>query len=105
MQDASKKVALVTGANKGIGLGTAREFGKAGMTVLLVARDTALGEAAAAKLREENLDVRFLQWDLVRPETMVAAAASIAARSSTSTFSSIMPASPIGLTGLRVPPT
>ena len=50
------------------------------MTVLLGAWDTALGEAAAAKLREENLDVRFLQLDLVRPETIAAAAASIAAQ-------------------------
>ena len=30
MHDSSKKVALVTGANKGIGLGIARELGKAG---------------------------------------------------------------------------
>src|SRR6266850_6667710 len=63
MHDSSKKVALVTGA---------------GMIVLLGARDAALGEEAAAKLHEEKLDVRLLQLDLVRPETIAAAAASIA---------------------------
>ena len=78
MQESSKKIALVTGANKGIGLAIARELGKAGITVLLGARDAALGEAAAAKLRGEGLDARFVRLDLVRPETIQAAAASIA---------------------------
>lgn len=80
MHDASKKVALVTGANKGIGLGIARELGKAGMLVLLGARDAGLGEKAAANLREEKLDVRFVLVDLVRPETIKTAAASIEAQ-------------------------
>jgi NAD(P)-dependent dehydrogenase (short-subunit alcohol dehydrogenase family) len=80
MHDSSKKIALVTGANKGIGLGIAREFGKAGMIVLLGARDAARGEEAAAKLRAENLDARFVHLDLVRPETIRAAAAGIEAQ-------------------------
>src|ERR1700688_3551281 len=78
MQESSKKIALVTGANKGIGLAIAREMGNAGITVLLGARDAGLGEAAAAKLRGEGLDARFVRLDLVRPETIQAAAASIA---------------------------
>jgi NAD(P)-dependent dehydrogenase (short-subunit alcohol dehydrogenase family) len=77
MQDSTKKIALVTGANKGIGLGIAREFGRAGMAVLLGARDARLGEEAAAKLRGENFDARFVQIDLVNPKTIEAAAASI----------------------------
>jgi NAD(P)-dependent dehydrogenase (short-subunit alcohol dehydrogenase family) len=80
MQGSSKKIALITGANKGIGFGIARELGKAGMSVLLGARNAGLGEEAATKLRSENLDVRFIQVDLVRPETIQAAAASIAAQ-------------------------
>lgn len=80
MHDSSRKVALVTGANKGIGLGIARELGKAGMIVLLGARDPTLGEEAATKLRGEKLDVRFVQLDLVRPETITAAAAGIEAQ-------------------------
>lgn len=80
MQESTKKNALVTGANKGIGLAIARELGKADITVLLGARDAGLGEAAAAKLRGEGLDARFVRLDLVRPETIQAAAASIAAQ-------------------------
>lgn len=80
MQPSSKKVALVTGANKGIGLAIARELAKTGMTVLLGARDKALGEQAAAQLRDEKLDARFLHIDLVREETIQAAADSVASQ-------------------------
>ena len=58
------KVVLITGANKGIGFEVARQLGRAGFTVLLGARDTARGEAAAEKLRGEGLDVRFVVADL-----------------------------------------
>ena len=58
------RVALVTGANKGIGFEVARGLGKAGMTVLLGARDQGRGEEAAAKLREEGFDVREIALDL-----------------------------------------
>ena len=50
MSAGAKKVALISGANKGIGLETARQLGKQGISVLLGARDLAKGEAAAAKL-------------------------------------------------------
>lgn len=78
MQDSSKKVALITGANKGIGFEVARQLGKAGMTVLLGARNASLGEEAAAKLRGEGLDVRFVEIDLVKDDTITAAAARVA---------------------------
>jgi len=58
------KVALVTGANKGIGLEVSRQLASAGFTVLLGARDTARGEEAARKLCGEGLDVRFVKADL-----------------------------------------
>lgn len=48
-----KKVALISGANKGIGLETARQLGKQGVTILVGARDLAKGEAAAAELRRK----------------------------------------------------
>lgn len=43
------KVALITGANKGIGLAIARQLGRQGMTVLLGARDEGRGRAATEK--------------------------------------------------------
>ena len=70
---------MVTGANKGIGLEVARRLGMAGMTVLLGARNAGLGQAAAAKLKTEGLNARFIELDLVRPTTIEAAAALIAA--------------------------
>jgi len=71
--------ALITGANKGIGFEVARQLGEAGFTVLLGARDLTLGEQAAAILRAEKLDVRALEIDITRPETIAAAAATIPA--------------------------
>ena len=48
---AQPRIALITGANKGIGYEVARQLGELGITVLLGCRDLALGEAAAARLR------------------------------------------------------
>jgi NAD(P)-dependent dehydrogenase (short-subunit alcohol dehydrogenase family) len=73
MQGPSKNTALVTGANKGIGFEIARRLGRAGLTVFLGARNVGLGEEAAATLRAEILDVRHVELDLRRPETIDAA--------------------------------
>lgn len=64
-----KKIALVTGANKGIGLETARQLAGQNIKVLLGARDEARGKEAEAKLKNENLDVHFLYLDVDKPET------------------------------------
>lgn len=60
----NQKIAVITGANKGIGLETARQLGKEGVTVLLGARDLAKGEAAAKKLQAEGVDVQPLEIDV-----------------------------------------
>ena len=72
-----KKVALITGANKGIGFEVAREMAKAGWTVLAAGRNEELGRQAAAKLQAEGLDVQFIQVDLDASESAVKAAQSI----------------------------
>src|SRR5207247_2356194 len=58
------KVAFITGANRGLGLETARELGKEGITVVLGSRDPKKGEAAAAKLRDEGITAESLSFDV-----------------------------------------
>lgn len=80
MQASTDRIALVTGANKGIGFEIARQLGKSGACILLGARDTARGEAATASLKAEGIDAHFTQIDLAEPTTIEAAAAAIEAR-------------------------
>jgi NAD(P)-dependent dehydrogenase (short-subunit alcohol dehydrogenase family) len=60
----TQKIALITGANKGIGLETARQLGKLGVTILLGARNLAKGEEAAEELRSSGIDARALKLDV-----------------------------------------
>ncbi len=71
----AKKVALITGANKGLGYEMARQLAQSGVTVVLAARDQAKGEAAAEKLKQEGLDVQFLKLDVTKKEDYTKAAA------------------------------
>jgi NAD(P)-dependent dehydrogenase (short-subunit alcohol dehydrogenase family) len=71
----AKKIALITGANKGLGFEMARQLGQAGVRVLLAARDPQKGEAAAAKLRGEGLDAQFLKLDVTDKRDRAAASA------------------------------
>jgi NAD(P)-dependent dehydrogenase (short-subunit alcohol dehydrogenase family) len=64
MAEAKKKVALITGANKGIGLETARQLGKLGITVLVGARDLEKGEKAVAELKKDGVDARAVKLDV-----------------------------------------
>ena len=59
------KVALITGANRGIGLETARQLGKLGVTVLVGARELTKGEAAVAELKKDGVDARAVKLDVV----------------------------------------
>lgn len=59
-----KRQALVTGANKGIGLAIARGLAQAGMSVWMGARDRVRGEQAVRRLQAEGLDVRLLEIDV-----------------------------------------
>jgi NAD(P)-dependent dehydrogenase (short-subunit alcohol dehydrogenase family) len=57
-------IALITGANKGIGFETARLLGARQMTVLLGARDEDRGRQAERTLRDGGADVHFVQLDV-----------------------------------------
>ena len=70
---ADKRVALVTGANKGIGYETARQLAGRDVKVLIGARDERRGKEAAAKLQGEGLDVHFVHLDADDATTHVAA--------------------------------
>jgi NAD(P)-dependent dehydrogenase (short-subunit alcohol dehydrogenase family) len=70
----TKKIVLITGANKGIGFEVARQVARAGWAVLAAARNEVLGKQSAAKLQAEGLDVHFIHIDLNVPETAVTAA-------------------------------
>ena len=59
-----KSTALVTGANKGIGLEIARQLGQRNFAVWLGCRDQQQGEAAAEILRQEGLEARCLTMDV-----------------------------------------
>ena len=69
-----KKIALITGANKGIGLETARQLGQQNTTVLLGARDSRKGETAAERLRKEGIDAHPVVIDVSDPESIRKAA-------------------------------
>jgi NAD(P)-dependent dehydrogenase (short-subunit alcohol dehydrogenase family) len=71
------KVALISGANKGIGLETGRQLGKLGFTVLVGSRDALRGEVAARQLRDDGVDARVVKLDVVRQSDIDAAAAMI----------------------------
>ena len=60
----AKKIALITGANKGIGLETARQLGKEGITVIATARNKEKGIQAVEQLKSEGIDAEFLQLNV-----------------------------------------
>jgi NAD(P)-dependent dehydrogenase (short-subunit alcohol dehydrogenase family) len=66
MPDQSGRVAVVTGANSGLGLVTARELARAGASVVLACRDTSKGERAIAELSAAvpNAEVKLEALDL-----------------------------------------
>ena len=65
MSDKKRKIALVTGGNRGLGYETCRQLAELGLKVLLGARDLSKGKSAANQLNEkEGLDVMFYQLDV-----------------------------------------
>ena len=67
------KVAIITGANTGIGFGCAKVFSEAGMNVVMAARRKEKGEAAAAELNAAGKgECTFFQCDVSDPDQVKA---------------------------------
>jgi NAD(P)-dependent dehydrogenase (short-subunit alcohol dehydrogenase family) len=75
-----QKVALITGANKGIGRAAAEQLAALGMTVLIGARDPRRGEETAAALRATGADARSAALDVTVAATASAVAAYVEER-------------------------
>ncbi|GHB69509.1 short-chain dehydrogenase [Streptomyces cirratus] len=78
MHDPQPRIALVTGANRGIGLETARQLAGAGVRVLLAGRDRRAVTGSAEKLRAEGLAADPLVLDVTDPDSIRAAASEVA---------------------------
>lgn len=78
MQDLAGKVAFVTGAASGIGLGIARALAQAGVKVMMADIDGAELETQVARLAETNADVAGIRTDVsLKAELQAAADATI----------------------------
>jgi len=67
-------IALITGANKGIGFEIARGLGAKKIVVLMGARDDAKGKAAAERLKGEGIDARPVPLDVTKQDSIARAA-------------------------------
>jgi NAD(P)-dependent dehydrogenase (short-subunit alcohol dehydrogenase family) len=75
---ATPRVALITGANKGIGFEIARQLGMDhGVTVIVGARDQSRGLEATERLRKVGIDAHFVQLDVTDHESIEVAARKI----------------------------
>ena len=70
-----KRAALVTGANRGVGLEICSQLGRAGYRVVLTARNPEKGARATEILCRDGLDVRFQALDVTDPASIREAAA------------------------------
>ncbi|MEQ7004998.1 SDR family oxidoreductase [Actinopolymorpha sp. B17G11] len=69
-----RNVAMITGANRGIGRATAEQLAALGMTVLIGARNQRRGEEAATAVRAAGGDAHAITLDVTEPTTIAEAA-------------------------------
>jgi NAD(P)-dependent dehydrogenase (short-subunit alcohol dehydrogenase family) len=74
----NKKVALVTGANRGLGFETAKQLGEQGVTVIVTARKLEAAKETADKLIALGIDADGIQLEATNDADRKAAAAYIA---------------------------
>ena len=71
---AVERVAVVTGANRGIGFETCRQLAKKECKVILTSRDESDGKASVEQLQQESLDVLYHQLNVTDSESIAALA-------------------------------
>ena len=64
---AAKKVAFITGGNRGLGYQTALDLGPLGVEIVIGSRDAAKGEQAAEKLRAAGVEAKSIKLDITQP--------------------------------------
>ena len=69
-----KRVAVVTGGNKGIGFAICRQLAERGLRVILTSRDVAKGQAAQQTLSENGADVVYHRLDVDSDDSVAALA-------------------------------
>ena len=74
MAQQDNKVALITGANRGLGFETAKQLGEEGITVITAARQLTAAEETASKLKAQGINAVALQLDVVSEADRKAAA-------------------------------
>jgi NAD(P)-dependent dehydrogenase (short-subunit alcohol dehydrogenase family) len=67
------KVALITGANRGLGLETAKQLGAQGITVVVGARKASVAEETATALRQSGIEAYGIQLDVANAADRAAA--------------------------------
>jgi NAD(P)-dependent dehydrogenase (short-subunit alcohol dehydrogenase family) len=69
-ESSDKRIAVVTGANRGLGFETARQLARTGVRVILTSRSAGKGQVAAEALQDEGLDVLFHPLDVTIVHSM-----------------------------------
>jgi NAD(P)-dependent dehydrogenase (short-subunit alcohol dehydrogenase family) len=87
----NNRVALITGANRGLGLQTARELGKIGITLLLGVRDVSNSQEALKELKGLGYTVEAIPLDVSDIYCRNYVTAKSARDTESSIFSSTMP--------------
>jgi NAD(P)-dependent dehydrogenase (short-subunit alcohol dehydrogenase family) len=77
MSQTERRVAVVSGANRGIGNAIARQLAEKGLHVVLTARREGLGREACAELQKDGLAASFFSLDVTSDESVAALAAHV----------------------------
>jgi NAD(P)-dependent dehydrogenase (short-subunit alcohol dehydrogenase family) len=89
--DKTQRIVLITGANRGLGLETARQLARRGFHAVIAARDEGRGRQAAQSIQAGDGKATFLSLDVSSAESIRNAVSQFAGSPTTWTFSSITP--------------